>query len=131
LIRALGWAGVDGLLRLDAGRSAQGFCNVPLSLAVFDTHFPRLPVLPGMLVLDALVELAARCLNPQAPEVWSPAALERLRFREMVRPGDQLLLEVEVRDLTDSRATVSGSARVGDRVVTSIKRLEMERLPEG
>lgn len=130
MISDLGWVGVDRVTRLEAGRAAEGYCNVPLSLGVFDTHFPRLPVLPGMLILDALVELGARCLEPGTPSAWTPTEVAGMRFREMVRPGDQLLLGVETIETLAGWAALSASAQVGDRVVASIRRLEMRRSAE-
>jgi len=131
-MRTLGWAGVDRVISLDPGRSAEGYCNVPLSLDVFDTHFPRLPLLPGMLLLDAMLELGRRCAEAAVPGVWTPVESRQLRFRHMVGPGDQVRVEIEVEALEAEAGRLSfrASARVGSQVVASARRLELVRSSE-
>jgi len=60
---------LDRVLELEPRTRARGLRNVPSTLDVFDSHFPRFPVLPGVVVLDSLAELA-RLVLPGAPEAW-------------------------------------------------------------
>jgi 3-hydroxyacyl-[acyl-carrier-protein] dehydratase len=95
--------------------------NVPNTLAVFATHFPRFPVLPGVMLLESLVELASHVAGPGRRLVRA----ERLRFRHFVRPGDQVELAVKVTDRSPEAVTLSGQVSVGRRVVMTAHRLEL------
>lgn len=113
---------LDRILSLEPGRRASAVRNVPNTLPVLDTHFPRFPVLPGVLILDSLSELAGLAVGGGP---WRLAAAERARFRHYVRPGDQLELSVE-RTGGDERApALTAEARVDGRVVASVRRLQL------
>jgi 3-hydroxyacyl-[acyl-carrier-protein] dehydratase len=102
----------------DEGRALR---NVPSTLPVLDTHFPRFPVLPGVMILETLAELAASV----AGAGFALAGAQRLRFRRYVRPGDQMELTVRVLERSDAAVAVSGEVRVAGRVVMTAQRLEM------
>ena len=113
---------LDRLLSLDAG-GAHAIRNVPNTLAVLDTHFPRFPVLPGVMILETLTELASRVTGPG----WRLACAERLRFRHYVRPGDQMALSVKVLDRSAEAVAFAGEVRVSGRVVMTARRIELAR----
>lgn len=113
---------LDRLIAVDAD-AATAIRNVPNTLAVLDTHFPRFPVLPGVMILETLAELASRVTGPG----WRLARAERLRFRHYVRPGDQMELSVRVLDRSDATVAFSGEVRVSGRVVMTARRLELAR----
>src|SRR3954452_3169170 len=86
---------LDRIIELEPGGRARGLRNVPNTLEVFDSHFPRFPVLPGVLVLDTLAELAELALGGP-PGEWRLSGIRRAQFRRYVAPGDQLELSVQV-----------------------------------
>jgi 3-hydroxyacyl-[acyl-carrier-protein] dehydratase len=113
---------LDRLLDVEPGVRASALRNVPNSLAVFDSHFPRFPVLPGVLILDSLAELAGLAVGGGP---WRLEGAERVRFRHFVRPGDQLLLTVAVTGADLSRPALSGAVSVGERTVVSVRSLRL------
>jgi 3-hydroxyacyl-[acyl-carrier-protein] dehydratase len=100
---------------------------VPNTLSIFDTHFPRFPVLPGVLILGSLGELAALVLEEHTGRRWRLAGAEQIRYRHFVQPGDQMEVTVEVKEAADDEAVLSGDARVDGQVVTQARRLRMVR----
>lgn len=102
----------------DEGRALR---NVPNTLAVLETHFPRFPVLPGVLILESLVELASRVAGPG----WRLSGAEQLRFRRYVRPGDQMELAVRVRERTEAAVSLSGEVAVDGQIVMTARRIDL------
>ncbi|MFO1317599.1 MAG: 3-hydroxyacyl-ACP dehydratase FabZ [Burkholderiales bacterium] len=88
---------VDRLLECDAGRSARGLKCVTVGEAHFQGHFPGYPVMPGVLVLEALIQLSTllSCVSGQGVP-GTVRALDRVRFKRQVIPGDQLVLETRM-----------------------------------
>jgi 3-hydroxyacyl-[acyl-carrier-protein] dehydratase len=119
------WTTVDQVVELEPGKRAAGIRNIPNTLDILNTHFPLFPVLPGILILGSLGELAARLLEDQTGRRWRLGGAEQVRFRHFVQPGDQLELLVEVKELSDSAASLSGTARVEGKVMTTARRLNM------
>jgi 3-hydroxyacyl-[acyl-carrier-protein] dehydratase len=117
---------LDRVLELEPRTRGRGLRNVPSTLDVFDSHFPRFPVLPGVVVLDSLAELA-RLVLPGAPEAWRLGGIGRTQFRHYVRPGDQLLLDVTIEQLAPRSATLSGEARVAGRLVARARQIRLVR----
>jgi 3-hydroxyacyl-[acyl-carrier-protein] dehydratase len=115
---------VDEVSHLD-GSGATGICNVAGTLDVFDHHFPRFPVLPGVLLLEALADLAAHVLGAGDGRPWYLADVGRVRFRRYVRPGDSVELRVDVTERGDDRVTFSARAEVDDDTVATAGTLTM------
>src|SRR3954469_1731760 len=111
------WTPVDRIVSVEPGKGARGIRNVPNTLAILDSHFPRFPVLPGVLILGSLGELAAALLLEQTGLAWRLAGAETVRSRHFVRPGDQLELAVELKEFSPEAAVLSGSARVDGKVM--------------
>jgi len=114
---------VDRILELDSGRRAVGVKNVTLSEDFLAHHFPDMPIMPGMLITEALVQLADWTVREASDfrQIGLAVAFDRLKFRRLVRPGDQLRLEIEIVERTDDEATVKGKALVDGSVVTAVQ----------
>lgn len=110
---------------MDPGKSARAVRNVPATLDIFDSHFERFPVLPGVLVLGSLAELAGVLMKETTGAEWRLSAAHRVRFKGYVRPGDQLDLHVSIELLEDARAELRGTVKVADQVVVTATRLTM------
>jgi 3-hydroxymyristoyl/3-hydroxydecanoyl-(acyl carrier protein) dehydratase len=108
---------IDRILEVGPGEYAVAIVNVPNTLTVFDTHFPRFPVLPGVLLLDAMGEVARLVAR-----VGRQRAVHGARFRHYVRPGDQVRITVHA---TDHGAFVA-VAEVDGRKVATVRSLRFE-----
>ncbi|KAA2262693.1 hydroxymyristoyl-ACP dehydratase [Solihabitans fulvus] len=118
---------VDVVVTIEPGVRGVGLRNVPASLQVFDTHFPRFPVLPGVLVLGSLVELARRvCVAADAGE-WRLVEAGRIQYRRYVQPGDQLMLTVRVLAAGDRAVVFACEVTVEGALVTRAKEIRMVR----
>ncbi len=119
------WTSLDRIVTLEPGKPAVGLRNVANTLAIFDSHFPRFPVLPGVIILGTMGELAGLLLAEQTGERWRLAGAERVRYRHFVRPGDQMEVTVDLKDLSDDVALFGGDAKVDGKSVTTARQLRM------
>lgn len=115
---------VDRVLELDKGKSIKALKNVTINEPFFEGHFPHRPVMPGVLMLEALAQAAALLAfdaldaTPSDDMVYYFAGIDGARFKRPVEPGDQLILEVELLRMKagifkfKARATVSGTLAV-------------------
>ncbi|MCS7268323.1 MAG: 3-hydroxyacyl-ACP dehydratase FabZ [Geminicoccaceae bacterium] len=114
---------VDRLTEVEAFKRAVGIKNVTFNEPFFPGHFPNDPIMPGVLVVEALAQaaavLAVTSLGPSAEGTMVYfTTVEEARFRRPVRPGDTLLLEVELLRQRLGIWKFRGRARVGDEVAT-------------
>jgi len=116
------WTTIDRVVRVEDGE-AEAIRNVPNTLAIFDSHFPRFHVLPGVLMLGSLGTLCAELLEQRTGKPWRLAGADRVAFRHFVQPGDQLVLNVKLKDLADAEATLTGEGSVEGKVVLRARRL--------
>jgi 3-hydroxyacyl-[acyl-carrier-protein] dehydratase len=93
---------IDKITQWHVGTSAEAIKNVALSEDFFDDHFPRRPVMPGVLILEGMAQLSGLLLEAGLREKYGRDAkavltvLERTKFRDMVRPGDTLTYRTRV-----------------------------------
>jgi 3-hydroxyacyl-[acyl-carrier-protein] dehydratase len=112
---------VDRILSLEPGKRAVGLKNVSANEPHFQGHFPDRPIMPGVLIVEALAQVGA-VLMLQIPENKNKLALfagiDNCRFRRMVIPGDQLIMEVEVLRTRSAFGKVTAKATVEGKLVT-------------
>jgi 3-hydroxyacyl-[acyl-carrier-protein] dehydratase len=123
------WTTLDRVVRVGDGE-AEAIRNVPNTLAILDSHFPRFPVMPGVLILGSLGTLCAELLEQETGRRWRLAGADRVGFRHFVQPGDQMVLTVKLKDVGDSEATLSGEVAVEGRVVTRARKLRAAPVEE-
>ncbi|ADI00615.1 3-hydroxyacyl-ACP dehydratase FabZ [Salisediminibacterium selenitireducens] len=90
---------VDKILDVEEGKSATGIKNVTANEEFFNGHFPDYPVMPGVLIIEALAQVGAvAMLKPEENRgrLAFFAGIDKCRFKAQVKPGDQLKLEVEI-----------------------------------
>ena len=121
------WTTVDRIVSVEPGKSATGLRNVPNTLAIFDSHFPRFPVMPGVLILGSLGALASELLEQETGDPWRLAGADRVGFRHFVQPGDQMELTVQLKERSDDEAVLSGDVKVDGKIVTRARRLRAVR----
>lgn len=119
------WTTLDRVVSVDPEKGARAVRNVTNTVAIFDTHFPRFPVLPGVLMLGSLAELAAVLLQQRTGRPWRLSRAEQVRFRHFVQPGDQMALSVDIKEFTESAATFSATVKVDDKPVSTARKLVM------
>ena len=123
--------GVDRVTELVPGVSARGVRGVGGTMDLLDDHFPDFPVLPGVLLLGSLAELAAiveESTTDETAEAAAPAlqlgGATRVQFRTFVRPGDVLELEVK----RTGEKTYRASASAEGKSVMKVNALRLERV---
>ena len=116
---------MDRVTLLELGKRAEGVRNVPNTLSILDSHFPRFPVLPGVLILGSLAELAARLLREQTGRSWRMADAKQVRYRHFIRPGDEMELAVEIKSFSDQQVLLTGVVRVEGKVMTQARQIRM------
>ena len=123
------WTTLDRIVRVGDGE-AEAIRNVPNTLAIFDSHFPRFHVLPGVLILGSLGTLCAELLEQETGRRWRLSGADRVAFRHFVQPGDQMVLTVKLKDVGGTEATLSGEAAVDGCVVTRARKLRATPVEE-
>jgi 3-hydroxyacyl-[acyl-carrier-protein] dehydratase len=111
---------IDRIMELEKGKRAVGLKNVTINEPFFPGHFPGRPVMPGVLILEAMAQVGAVALlslPEHAGKVALFAGVDGVRFRRPVVPGDQLRLEVEILKLKSSIGKGQARAYVGDSLV--------------
>lgn len=93
---------VDRVLEIEKGKRIKALKNVSINEPYFVGHFPHRPVMPGVLMLEALAQAAAllsfdaQGVSPDNKTVYYFAGIDSARFKRPVEPGDQLILNVEL-----------------------------------
>ena len=123
---------VDRVVSIEAGKSLRAYKNVSVNEPFFNGHFPGHPVMPGVLVLEALAQasaiLAYRTTGfDPAQKVTYLMAIDRAKFRRPTVPGDRLDLEVEVVRFKGAILKTRGVAKVDGQVVAEGESLRAAR----
>jgi 3-hydroxyacyl-[acyl-carrier-protein] dehydratase len=122
---------IDRVLEVVPGQSLLAVKNVTMNEAFFGGHFPEHPIMPGVLILEALAQAAAVLAfktfneNPENNDLYLFAGIDQARFRQIVQPGDQLYLKVEILKLKKNLIKVLGTALVKDNVVCTAELLSI------
>ena len=111
---------VDRVIEMEPDVKAIGIKNISVNEPFFQGHFPGNPVMPGVLIVEALAQVAgilAFKSGVQGNTVYF-MSIEKVKFRKIVMPGDQLRLEVKVTHKRGNVWKFSGHAFVGDRLTS-------------
>ena len=112
---------IDKIIEMDADESAVGIKNVTVNEPFFVGHFPEFPVMPGVLIVEAMAQTAGVLVLKSIPDRDSKLVLlvsiESAKFRRPVVPGDQLRIEMTVIRRKGSVAKMAGRATVDGLLV--------------
>ncbi|MEZ5643867.1 MAG: 3-hydroxyacyl-ACP dehydratase FabZ [Burkholderiaceae bacterium] len=113
---------VDRVLELEKGQRILALKNVSINEPFFEGHFPHRPVMPGVLMLEAMAQAAALLafdtlgVVPDDKTVYYFAGIDGARFKRPVEPGDQLLMDVVLERMRAGIFKFKGVTRVGTEV---------------
>ncbi len=113
---------IDRILELEPNKRVKGLKNVSMNEPFFQGHFPGKPIMPGVLILEAMAQtsgvLAIASLS-QGKEgaLMYFMGLDQVKFRKMVVPGDQLVMELEVLKQRAKIMKLAGVAKVDGKIV--------------
>lgn len=110
---------VDRIIELEPGLRAVGVKNVTMGDPFFQGHFPDYPVMPGVLIVEAIAQVGAVAMlstDEHQGQMAFFAGIDKVRFKRQVRPGDALLLKVELGQIRRNIGTGSGTASVDGEI---------------
>ena len=116
---------VDRIMDLVPGEKITALKNVTINEPFFQGHFPSYPIMPGVLIVEAMAQ-AAGVLALESMPVEKRGApvffmgLDKVKFRKPVTPGDQMLIKVKLSKIRDNKiAVASGICKVDEKIVSS------------
>jgi 3-hydroxyacyl-[acyl-carrier-protein] dehydratase len=112
---------VDYIEELEPGKRIVGVKNVTINEPFFPGHFPGAPVMPGVLIVEAMAQVGAvmvlRDIPDRSKKLVYFMGIDQARFRQPVIPGNQLRMVVEVIRMKSRHGKLRGEAFVGDKLV--------------
>jgi UDP-3-O-[3-hydroxymyristoyl] N-acetylglucosamine deacetylase/3-hydroxyacyl-[acyl-carrier-protein] dehydratase len=122
---------VDRILELEPGKRVVGVKNVTINEPFFQGHFPGHPIMPGVLIIEAMAQVGGMLLlgaieDPQSKVVYF-TSLNNVKWRRPVKPGDQLRFELEVLQVRGLMCKMQGVAKVDGEVVAEAEMGAMVR----
>lgn len=111
---------VDRVIELDPGERVVGLKNVTMNEAFFQGHFPGKPVMPGVLIIEAMAQTGGILAYSTVPEAKGKLiyfmGMDKVKFRHPVEPGDQLLMELSLVHKSSRAWKMQGKATVDGKV---------------
>jgi beta-hydroxyacyl-ACP dehydratase FabZ len=113
---------VDRVVELEPGKRLKALKNVTINEPFFIGHFPAAPIMPGVLIVEAMAQAGGVLVFASAPEEATRKliyfmAIDKVRFRKPVVPGDQLIFKLEILKQRSRAVKLAGSAAVDDQLV--------------
>lgn len=113
---------VDRILKIEDGKKVTGLKNVTFNEPHFMGHFPNHPIMPGVLILEAMAQTGAVLLKNLVPDFEKKlvyfAAIDNAKFKKPVVPGDQLIFEVELVNFRRGICKLVGKSFVDGNLVS-------------
>jgi 3-hydroxyacyl-[acyl-carrier-protein] dehydratase len=113
---------IDRILSIDPGKSVQALKNVTMNEPFFQGHFPEIPVMPGVLILEAMGQAGGVLAHVSMPEKLQGrlvyfTSIDKARFRKPVVPGDQLIIESKIINIRSKAVRMTSVAKVDGKKV--------------
>ena len=112
---------VDRILEIEDGKRCVGVKNVTINEPFFQGHFPGHPVMPGVLIIEAMAQVGGMLLMGAVPDPETKVvyftSLDNVKWRRPVKPGDQLRFELEVLQVRGRMCKMAGVAKVDGKLV--------------
>ena len=122
---------VDRILEMEENRKIVGLKNVTINEPFFQGHFPGHPIMPGVLIIEAMAQVGGMLLmgsvHDHQNKVVYFMSLDNVKFRRPVRPGDQIRFELEIVQMRGPVCKMTGVARVDGEVVAEADMAAMVR----
>jgi UDP-3-O-[3-hydroxymyristoyl] N-acetylglucosamine deacetylase/3-hydroxyacyl-[acyl-carrier-protein] dehydratase len=122
---------VDRILDIEDGKRIVGIKNVTINEPFFQGHFPGHPIMPGVLIVEAMAQvggmLLMRTIDDPGSKVVYFMSIDNIKFRKPVKPGDQIRFEMEVLQMRGSVSKMKGVALVDGEVVAQAEMAAMVR----
>lgn len=116
---------VDRILEVsEDGKHGRGLKNVTVNEPFFQGHYPEMPIMPGVLILESMAQVGAAILlmNPDLRNlVPLIGAIDGVKFKRMVQPGDQLIIDIEILWLRGTIGRTKGTATVDGELAASME----------
>jgi beta-hydroxyacyl-ACP dehydratase FabZ len=120
---------VDRVEIVEEGKKAVGYKNVTINEHFFQGHFPGNPIMPGVLILEAMAQVGAVILFDSVPDIENKLVyfmgMDKIKFRGPVLPGDVLRMEVDITRFQGKVGRLEAKAYVGDKLVTEAVQTSM------
>jgi len=127
---------IDKVIDLEIGKRLIAIKNVSFNEPQFTGHFPSQPIMPGVLIIEALAQATgilafkSEVGRPREGQIYMLVGVDNARFKRMVEPGDQLKLDVEVMTVKRGIWKFKGTAYVDNNVVTTAELLCTQKASE-
>jgi 3-hydroxyacyl-[acyl-carrier-protein] dehydratase len=120
---------IDRIVEIEAGKRIVGIKNVSANEQFFQGHFPGAPVMPGVLIVEAMAQCAAVLILRDIPnreeKLFLFGGVDKARFRKPVIPGDQVRLECEILQRRSNSVRIHGTATVNGELVAEAELLSV------
>ena len=122
---------VDQILEFEKGKSATGNKVVTMSEDFLADHFPRFPVMPGVLQLEAISQVASWLVfvSSDFKMKGTLSELGTIKFKDFVRPGDQMIIEVSFQSSDSEGVTFKATVKVKDKLKTTLTSARLRYIP--
>ena len=122
---------IDRIIEFDAGKRIVGIKNVTINEPFFAGHFPGHPIMPGVLIIEAMAQVGGMLLlgaidDPQSKVVYF-TSLNNVKWRRPVKPGDQLRFELDLLQVRGTMCRMKGVAKVDGEIVAEAEMGAMVR----
>jgi 3-hydroxyacyl-[acyl-carrier-protein] dehydratase len=124
---------VDRVIAYEAGKSLTAIKNVSINEPYFQGHFPGYPVMPGVLIIEALAQASGVLVNlssehpPGAQPLYFLVKVDKAKFSKIVSPGDQLQLDIQLKRMIRRMAIFHGRASVNGQPVAEAEMMCAEK----